>query len=76
VARCGEGGARREQAGGISLPRRSGKPGRSLGCHRDMLAVEDKVLEHADPIIGSTVDSVESLRIDCRVIRRRERRPE
>jgi hypothetical protein len=35
VARCGRG-----QAGGISLPRRSGKPGRNLGCHRDMLAVE------------------------------------
>jgi hypothetical protein len=30
----------------------------------------------AEDIIGSTVDSVESLRIDCRVIRRRERRPE
>jgi hypothetical protein len=59
VARCGEGGARRGPAGGISLPRRSGKPGRNLGCHRDMLAVEDK--SSITPIIGSTVDSVESL---------------
>jgi hypothetical protein len=68
VARCGRG-----QAGGISLPRWSGKPGRNLGCHRDMLAVEDKVLEHADHRQHGRQRRI--LEVDRRVIRRRERRP-
>ena len=47
------------QAGfGISLPRRSGKPGRSLACHRDMLAVQDKVLEHAATLHSDFVSRV------------------
>jgi hypothetical protein len=49
-------------------------PAATLACHRDMLAVVDKVLEHADHRQHGRQRRI--LEVDRRVIRRRERRPE